>query len=46
LLTSLKHTISEFDEELSLNPTSAISIQDQLSQMLEAIGELTEEDKE
>lgn len=45
MLARLKFSIDEFNEELSLNPKSAISIQEQLLPMLDIIDKLTDIDK-
>ncbi len=44
-LRDLKSAIDSFDSELALNPTSSISILDQLDSILEAIGGLTDVDE-
>lgn len=44
-LRELKDVIENFNKEIALNPTSSVSIQEQLSRMLEAIAILTDADK-
>lgn len=45
MLRKLRVAIREFEEELSLNPVSAVSIQEQLFPMMDAIGKLTDIDR-
>jgi predicted HTH transcriptional regulator len=44
-LSDLKKSIDTFESELALNPTSSVSILDQLDRMLETIGGLTDADE-
>lgn len=44
-LSRLKDAIDEFDSELALNPGNSVSIQKQLTTMLDVIGQLTDADK-
>jgi hypothetical protein len=44
-LSDLSHAISDFQNELALNPRSATAIKQQLESMLEQVGMLTDADK-
>lgn len=44
-LSSLSQAIRDFQTDLALNPRSSVAIKDQLENMLEQIGELTDSDK-